>query len=348
MSSEHWAPDPDRPDRRGRRVGRSPLPRRAGVRLPIWAAVVLAVLSGALMATQAKVNGELGRRLNDGFAAAAISFGSGLVILVVVILVTPQGRRGVRTLVSAVKTGRVAWWSLFGGFGGALLVLSQSLASSLIGVAMFTIAVIGGQTVSGLVLDKVGLAPGGSRPFTVRRVTCAVITFAAVATSLSAHAAKSIPVWLLVLPFLAGLAIAWQQAVNGRVSVAAGSVLTSTGVNFVAGSVALFAALAISTIFTPIPTTFPTELWLYSGGVLGIGFIFGLALAVQVTGVLLLGMGTVAGQLTASFLLDLLAPDRGASPDLITAIATLVVFGSMVVAAVPGSGMRPGTATVVG
>lgn len=315
-----------------RRGGLSQRNRRR-ISLPLWAAVCLSILSGAFMAVQAKVNGELGHRIDNGFAAAAISFGSGLVILLVLVAVLPAGRRGVRTLRASLRTRRVAWWALLGGLGGALLVLSQALTGSIIGVSMFTIAVIGGQTISGLILDRVGMAPGGRRELTISRVVGAVITFGAVTVSLSLHATSAVPLLLLALPFAAGLAIAWQQAVNGRVSVAANSVLTSTLVNFIAGSAGLFVALAISAAVVSIPTEYPAEWWLYTGGVLGIGFIFGLAAAVQVTGVLLLGMGTVAGQLSAAIALDVLLPTASGAPDVITFVATLIVFGCVLLAA---------------
>jgi hypothetical protein len=38
-------------------------------RLPLGAAVVVAVVCGVLMAVQSRINGELGRQLGDGFSA---------------------------------------------------------------------------------------------------------------------------------------------------------------------------------------------------------------------------------------------------------------------------------------
>lgn len=299
----------------------------------MWAAVGMAVVSGALMATQAKVNGELGHRLDNGFMAATISFGSGLVILAVLVSALPAGRRGIVALTRSVRKKQIAWWALFGGFGGALLVLSQSLTSSILGVAMFTIAVIGGQTLSGLILDQLGMAPGGRRRLTASRIIGAFVTVAAVAVSLWTHVSTAIPIPLLVLPFAAGLAIAWQQAVNGRVSVAAGSVLTSTFVNFLAGTLALLGVLAVTSSAASLPAAYPAEWWLYTGGILGIGFIFGLAVAVKVTGVLVLGMATVVGQLSTAIILDLLSPSSHSQPDFTTVVSTLIVFGSVLLSA---------------
>ena len=69
-------------------------PPHAG-RLPLGAAVGVAVVCGVLMATQSRINGELGRRLGDGFTAAALSFTAGLVIVVVIVALLPSAQRGV-------------------------------------------------------------------------------------------------------------------------------------------------------------------------------------------------------------------------------------------------------------
>ena len=43
--------------------------------------VALALIFGAGIATQSRINGELGRALGDGYLAAVISFGGGLLLL---------------------------------------------------------------------------------------------------------------------------------------------------------------------------------------------------------------------------------------------------------------------------
>ncbi|WP_235528145.1 DMT family transporter, partial [Plantibacter sp. Leaf171] len=63
-------------------------------RIPASLALLIAVVSGAFIAVQARLNGELGARLGDGFTAAAISFGGGLIILSIGLAVSRTGRRG--------------------------------------------------------------------------------------------------------------------------------------------------------------------------------------------------------------------------------------------------------------
>ncbi len=126
---------------------------------------------GVLTALQARINGQLGVRLDDGFVAAAISFGSGLAILLVLSAVLPAGParlRRARRRACAART--IPWWMLAGGAAGALTVATQGLAVAIIGVSLFTVGVVAGQTVNGLVLDRVGYGPAGVVAVTVPRL----------------------------------------------------------------------------------------------------------------------------------------------------------------------------------
>ena len=111
-------------------------------RLPMWAAVALTVVSGALVAVQSRINGELARRLDDFAVASVVSFGSGLVILLLVTSAWPAGRRGVGRLLSALRDRRIGWWMLLGGLAGAWFVATQGIAAAVLGVALFTIAIV--------------------------------------------------------------------------------------------------------------------------------------------------------------------------------------------------------------
>ena len=107
--------------------------------LPAWLALSGAALIGVLTAVQARINGQLGLRLDDGFVAAAISFSSGLVILIVVSLVAPTGRRGFARLAAGTRERTIPWWMLIGGAAGAFTVATQGLVVAIIGVSLFTV-----------------------------------------------------------------------------------------------------------------------------------------------------------------------------------------------------------------
>ena len=299
---------------------------------PLWLALVLATVCGAGVAVQSRINGELGARLGDGVTAAVISFGSGLVILVVAMIVAPAGRRGLARVASALRSRELPWWYVAGGAAGAFFVLSQGIAAAVLGVALFSVAVVAGQTVSGLVLDRVGIGPGGRRELTPARVAGAVIALVAVTWAVSAQLGGQVPVWLMVLPLIAGVGMGWQQAVNGQVRAVARSALTATFVNFLAGTAVLLVLMLGRWAIAGLPKPLPAEPWLYLGGAIGCVFIAGASLLVRITGVLLLGLGTVAGQLVAALLLDLLAPSSAAPVAFSTVGGTLLALVAVAVA----------------
>ncbi|MCI0156317.1 DMT family transporter [Leifsonia shinshuensis] len=307
---------------------------------PLWLALVFAMLCGAGIALQSRINGELGSRLGDGVTAAAISFGSGLLILIVAMAIAPVGRRGLGRVVAALRGRELPWWYVAGGAAGAFLVLSQGVAAAVLGVALFTVSVVAGQTVSGLVLDRVGLGPGGRRPITPARLAGAIIALAAVTWAVSSQFGGGVPVWLMLFPLIAGLGLGWQQAVNGQVRVVAESALTATFINFAVGTTVLLVLMAVDWNVRGLPNPLPAEPWLYAGGAIGCVFIAAAALLVRVTGVLLLGLATVAGQLVTALLLDVLAPTSTRAVAFSTIGGTLLALVAVAVASVRW-GRRP-------
>ena len=130
----------------------------------------------------------------------------------------PRSTSASALALQAVRERRIPWWYLVGGAGGAFLVLTQTLTVALLGVALFTVATVSGQTISGLLIDRRGMGSDGAqaahrvpdrrlgtrarrRRVWRSRPSCA-------ATCRSGRSC---------CPFLAGIAIGWQQAVNGQV-----------------------------------------------------------------------------------------------------------------------------------
>ncbi|MFD6398777.1 DMT family transporter [Nocardia sp. NPDC060249] len=290
---------------------------------------------GAGVAVQGRINGALGVRLADGIAAATISFGTGLIALLIAFAVSPALRAGVTEVRAAVSERRLAPWQLLGGLCGAFFVAAQGLTIAAIGVTAFTVAVVAGQLLSSLVVDRLGLAPNGRTPITPWRLVAAALGITGVVLSAGgssgpgtvATGVPDIPALLIVLPALAGIGLAWQQAVNGRVG-ATGGPFTAALINFGVGLTALLLLDLYTLATTGLPTEFPTDLLLYTGGLIGVAFIALAAVTVGLIGVLLLGLTSVAGQLVAAMVLD--AADGRLSPT--TVVSCAIVLAAVVVA----------------
>ncbi|MDQ4011136.1 MAG: DMT family transporter [Actinomycetota bacterium] len=303
---------------------------------------VVAVGIGAAVAVQARINGELGQRIDDGVVAALLSFLGGLLLLILLTAARPAMRRGLGRVITAVRRQTLRPYQLLGGICGAFLVACQGLTVATIGVAVFTVAVVAGQTVSGLLVDRAGVGPGEPRPVSPRRIAGAILALAAVVLAVSDRLSASQALWLALLPALAGVGTAWQQAVNGRVGAAArdggpalAGMLPAAMVNFGVGTVALALVTGVEVAIRGLPEPLPTQPWLYLGGALGVLFIGAAAVIVPITGVLLLGLGTVAGQLIGALLLDLFLPADGDRLTAITLIGTALTLVAVTVIALP-------------
>ncbi|MBG6217386.1 transporter family-2 protein [Arthrobacter sp. CAN_A6] len=299
----------------------------------------LAIAVGIAIPLQGRINGALGTRLDDSLAAALVSFGTGLVLMIVISLTLPTARAGARQVIPAVREGRFPPYYLGAGAIGALFVFSQSLTIAVLGVALFTVVAVMGQSLSGLLVDRAGIGPAGRRSATPMRVIGVVLTVVSVMWALSPRfgvvgdpASSLLPV---LLPVAAGILLSFQQAMNGTAAVHYGTPLTATLLNFVAGSTVLLAAWLVKLLVTGPGNPLPTEWWYYLGGPLGCVFIALGALLVRSLGVLLTGLSMTGGQLVGSLVLDLVFPAPGTIIAVATVAGTVLTLIAIVLTTLP-------------
>lgn len=312
-------------------------------RLPLLAGLPLAVGAGLAIPVQGRINGALGARLNDGIAASVVSFSTGLILMVLISLVLPRGRAGLARIIPAVRNRAFPPLYVMAGGIGALFVFAQSFTVGLLGVALFTVATVTGQTLSGLLVDRLGIGPAGKKPVTGIRIIGCVLTIAAVAWAVSPRFAAGSgsdggPTALLLpllLPVAAGFLMSFQQAMNGTATVHYGTPIAATLVNFVAGTVVLWTAWGIKVAVAGPGSPLPGEWWYYAGGPMGCVFIGLGALLVRSLGVLVTGLGMIAGQLLGSLGLDLLVPAPGSIVAPATVLGTILTLAAIVLATLP-------------
>ncbi|MDN3937375.1 MULTISPECIES: DMT family transporter [unclassified Arthrobacter] len=313
-------------------------------RLPLPLGLLAAVTAGLLVPVQARVNGALGTALADGLAAAVVSFTTGLILMIAISLALPRGRAGLAEVLPALRERRFPRYYVLAGAIGGLFVFAQSFTVGLLGVALFTVAAVTGQTLSGLLVDRMGIGPAGKRPITGIRVLGSVLTVAAVAWAVSPRfsggSGAPDPLQLILpvlLPVLAGFLMSFQQAMNGTATVHYGTPITATLVNFIAGSVLLWLAWGIKLAIAGAGNGLPGQWWYYLGGPMGCIFIAVAAFLVRSLGVLVTGLGMIAGQLLGSLGLDLALPAPGTVVALPTVLGTLLTLAAIVLASLPWS-----------
>ena len=286
----------------------------------------LAAISGVMIALQARANGELSHRLDNAPQAALVSFSSGLFFVALYALLSPAVKSGIARLRTAVRSGEIPRWRLLAGALGGSFVALQTSVVPLIGVAMYSVASLAGQTATSLVVDRIGLTGGGPKPISLRRVSAALITVLAVAVAVfdkvEAHSFSFFAVFLAVI---AGALVGVQRALNGQINEHSGQSYTTSLLNFITGTSFLTLFILALSLFgeielQPLPHG---PWWIYTGGVIGVIYIAATSLIVQHLGVLTFTLFSVGGQLFGSLLLDLYAPSEGVSVSwyLVTGIA---------------------------
>jgi transporter family-2 protein len=304
--------------------------------VPQLVLLLVVVSSGGLLGLQARVNGDLGARLHSALDAATVSFLGGTLVLLVLVAGRPRQRE------AAVRLRRAStrlWWWWSGGLGGAAVVAATAQGVPQIGVALVSVCVVAGTAAGALLVDNLGLGPGGRHAPTVLRVAGAVLAVAAVALGAAGDERAAVRPALFALLFGAGAASAVQQAANGRIRGAAMDAWVAALVSFTGGTVVLLPIVLVTG--QAFGRSWPGTWWLYTGGLAGALYIALAAAVVHRLGVLTVSLATVAGQLVAAVLLDAVWPAPGTSLRVATVLGAAVTVVSVGVAA---AGRRPAPA----
>ena len=304
---------------------------------------LLAALSGAMIAIQARANGELSHRLNNGLQAALISFGSGLIILFAITLFNAKIKEGIKNLRQSVASKEIARWKLFAGALGGSFVAIQSQIVPLIGVAIFSVASIAGQTAMSLIVDRIGLTGGGKKLISPRRVLAAFLTVIAVLVSvLDRIDAKNLSMFAVIVGVIGGAIVGVQRALNGQINEHSQQSFTTSLVNFTTGTAFLLVLIIVGLIMdgnelSALPSG---PWWIYTGGIIGVIYIAFTSTIVQHLGVLTFTLFSVGGQLIASLVIDLISPTDGVSVSAYLVTGIIMTYAGVVAGGVGNQRVR--------
>ena len=304
---------------------------------------ILATISGIMIALQARANGELSHRLNNGVQAALISFGSGLLIIALAALFSPAIKEGARNLRSAVHRNELPRWTLFAGALGGTFVGIQTHVVPVIGVAIYSVASIAGQTAASLLVDRLGITGGGKKQITLRRLAAALFTVFAVFISVFDRIeAADLAIFAVILAGLAGAVVGVQRALNGRINEYSHQSYTTSLLNFIMGTTFLTILLTLLLIFgdtkvSPLPAG---PWWIYTGGVIGVIYIAFTSKIVQHLGVLTFTLFSVGGNLLGSLIIDLVSPTDGVRVSWYLVIGIAMTYCGVIVGGVNNSQSR--------
>lgn len=296
-----------------------------------------------MIALQARANGELSHLIGNGVEAALISFGSGLVIIAVIALFNPAIKAGARNLRGAVARKELPKWTLFAGALGGSFVAVQTHIVPLIGVAIYSVASIAGQTAASLIVDRIGLTGGGKKHITPRRIAAAMFTVFAVFISVFDRLdARNLSIFAVVLGCIAGAIVGVQRALNGQINEHSHQSFTTSFLNFIMGTIFLviFLSMLIAvgpTSLVPLPAG---PWWIYTGGVIGVIYIAFTSTIVQHLGVLTFTLFSVGGQLVGSLIIDFYSPTEGVQVSVYLVTGIVMTYCGVLVGGVNNSQSR--------
>ena len=297
-------------------------------KIPHLKPIIATLIAGVLIPVQSRVNGGLGVAMDDGIGAALFSFTSGWIVISLILLFSKRARDGIVKIFRLLKSGELPLWMVIGGAFGGFMVMTQGLAAGALGISLFTVAVVAGQGISAVLIDGRGWFGVKKRSLSFSRAAGAITVI--IGVGLVAESPSPQTMALLVLPFLAGLGLGYQQAVNGKVRITAESAIAATFMNFAMGSLFLLVAKLVSLPSTGISESYPTQWWLYIGGVSGLVYIGIQVITVAKVGVLGLGVLLGTGQLIGSLLIDILFPIAGQDLTVLHIVGVFVTLAGAV------------------
>ena len=296
---------------------------------------IATVFAGMLGPMQSLVNGRLGSELQDGHAAALVSFGTGLLLMLVLVLSRERTRHAFIQLPNQLVRGDIPRWNFFAGLCGAVIVLSEGVTVGFLGVAIFQTSLISGMVISGIVCDRLGIGVPFKQVMSAPRVAGAILAICATLLVVSPNWSAPHMIALAIMPFVGGLMAGWQPAGNSEVGLLSKSMLVSITWNFLIGFVALGLVYVIRMLTADASFALPQVWWMYLGGPLGLLSIALMALLVRGLGLLVLGLASTAGQLIGSLLLEVTFPAEGTSLHFVTILGTIVALIAAGISMVP-------------
>lgn len=275
--------------------------------------IVITFIASIIITAQSSINSELNIYTENPLITALINFTTGLIVLALMMIFSRAIRKGFTSIPRLVREGKLKRWQLIGGLSGAFFVASQSSLVQVVGVAIFTVAAVAGQTSAALLVDKSGIGPAGKQPVTLMRVGAAILGIVGVLVSvLGQDSTGQFAFGAVLISFAAGALVSTQPALNGQIANQTGQPAAATLVNFIVGFLTLVVVYGIKQQISPQGFNVPPMPWenpiIWLGGPFGVLFVLTAAFMAKTLGVFLFTLTSVVGQLSGAILMDVLFP----------------------------------------
>jgi transporter family-2 protein len=291
-------------------------------------APLLGLVAGVALSVQSFANGRLGQHFGSPELAAVVNSGVSVIAGLVVGAFTGALVRARRQYLEARERPR--WWHFAMSLNGVVVMLVAVHAAPRIGITRLTVAMVCGQTVGSLLLDRLGLSTAGRHDMTPVRLAGVSLAIAAVIVGAFGTHGELHP-GLLLLAVLAGALFGFIPSGMSHVARATGEPLVAGLVqSSISGAGVLVVALAATGASPPSGWSAPASFWV-TGGLCGMAGGIALVVAVKALGILRLALLGITGQSIGALALDLIAPPADGGVTATTFISLIGVFAAVAV-----------------
>jgi len=124
---------------------------------------LLPFLAGIMITVQSGINSQLRTAIQHPLLAALISFLSGTLALIVLVLLSKQAVPALHTF------GEISWYKWMGGLMGVFVVTVTLVSVARIGATNMFVLIIAGQLITAVVIDHFGMLGIQQSPISLQK-----------------------------------------------------------------------------------------------------------------------------------------------------------------------------------
>lgn len=253
----------------------------------------LSVILGLLGTVMVTMNGKLGSHYGT-YSAAAIIHILGMLTISAIVLFKRER-----------FTKKQPFWLYLGGAVGFFTVIFNNMAFGQISVSAILALGLLGQSLASLVFDQFGLLHMPKHPFNFKKLFgIALVMLGIVPMILVSRINSAI---YIIFPLFSGIIFVLARTLNARLAQQTNS-MQSTFFNYFSGLILALIALFFAGGNEPMLKSFSLspQVWIYLGGILGVGYVFVLNVAVNKVSSFYLTLLMFIGQVFSGIGVDML------------------------------------------
>ncbi len=253
----------------------------------------LSVILGLLSTVMVTMNGKLGAHYGT-YSSTAIIHILGILTISVILLFKRE----------RIKVNQPLWLYL-GGAVGFFTVIFNNISFGRISVSAILALGLLGQSLASLVFDQFGLFSMPKHPFNFKKLLgIALVMLGIVPMVVISHISSVI---YIIFPLMSGIIFVVARTLNARLAQRTNSA-QSTFFNYFSGLIVALLAFLFAAGNEPMLTNFSLspEVWIYLGGIFGVGYVFALNVAVHKVSSFYLTLLMFIGQVFSGIGVDIL------------------------------------------